>query len=171
MNSDQIMTLAVANALLPGELISACESVPHYESICNDDNFWKEKTDLDYGVETKEQNMSWKDFYVNIYNGNIIPYKVFYNKRLIGTTYWLVDNNTIEGNVKTYLMMTRNGNVFKNNGYVIIYDNDYNILSCMKLSDFRKGISKYEIGLNRPIRIDFVDTGRYIQLIEKVIKP
>lgn len=47
-------------------LLEFCKTSQYGKQLCNDENFWKQKTFSKYGIFRKNQKRTWKDFYLLI---------------------------------------------------------------------------------------------------------
>ena len=55
----------------PSTLGKLCQTDREFDSICHDENFWKEKTLLDFNKSTLT-GISWKQYYQQLYTGTPI---------------------------------------------------------------------------------------------------
>lgn len=69
------------------DLLNMCKVNTYTKNICNDERFWKDKLQLDYGHLEKPINESYKEFYINL-----AP-----KKYIVALRYYDDDNYISEG--------------------------------------------------------------------------
>jgi len=121
---------SIAEIIPLGELFELCRSSPDYFRICENSNFWKDRINTDYGIETQfnvHTPFSWKDFLENIYKDKIYVYDVTFNNQKLGSSYWILDVLTFDNSI-TLFLNTKNIPIQSLNGIMVQYDSNDMIL-------------------------------------------
>ena len=75
MDLDTLMNILV-HTKTP-ELVNLCLANSTINNICNSDYFWQLKVDKDFNYGNKPDNISWKQYYMWLYQSKEVPVTVF----------------------------------------------------------------------------------------------
>lgn len=141
MSSDQSLIYLIGETISIGDLLTMCEIEDSYKILYNDEDFWKNRTKKDYDLDDKLDEITWRDFYKDIYKNVILVFTVYYNKKIIGNTYSLHNISDLKersfkllsnkiGDISELQAQPPGGNVSYS-----IYDSGYNRIKNDNISD------------------------------------
>ncbi len=77
------------------DLFNFCNVNSEIFNFCQDEFFWKQKVLYDYPNATNRSNLTWKQFYLELFRKHNKPIAVFYNDQYLGII-WINNNDTLD---------------------------------------------------------------------------
>ena len=121
--------VAALSGLEGEDLVNVCQTTVDFKPVCQDENYWQYRLQLDYDLSQNPLNIAWSDLYSAFAYHQYQPYRLYLDDNLVGGSYFGA-NLSLEQSLVQLMP-----NLSQSNGLLMYTDEDDEVVSLQGINE------------------------------------